>query len=218
MKTKKRKISGYTLIIVFFCIIFLASAGMFGKGSIERYIAQSRFEDLASEVLVDAESNDTIHKRDIVRLKEMNPDCTGWIFIEGTDVDYPVMHTPDYPQKYLYKGFDGKYSEPGTPFLDYECNLESGNIIIYGHNMNNGKMFSDICNYLDDSFFAEHEIIEFETVEGCFEYRVSEVRHVHQTDDWYANLEPEDGREYLTLSTCYGRNDERLIVIAEKIK
>jgi sortase B len=52
---------------------------------------------------------------------EQNSECIGWIYIEGTAVNYPVMHTPSDPQKYLRMNFEKKYSVSGIPFLDYRC-------------------------------------------------------------------------------------------------
>ncbi len=87
------------------------------------------------------------HKRNIPALTEENPDCVGWLSIDGTAVDYPVMHTPDEPQRYLRLDFYGSYSASGVPFLDGRCSLGSSNRIIYGHNMKNGTMFSSLKGY-----------------------------------------------------------------------
>ncbi len=54
--------------------------------------------------------------------------------------NYPVMHTPRNPQKYLRMNFYGEYSQSGVPFLDYRCSLDSGNLLICGHNMKNGRL------------------------------------------------------------------------------
>lgn len=69
---------------------------------------------------------------------EQNPDLFGWICIENTVLDYPVMHTPDDPEKYLRLSFEGETSTAGTPFMDAKCEIDSDNYIIYGHNMKNG--------------------------------------------------------------------------------
>lgn len=69
---------------------------------------------------------------------EQNPDLFGWICIENTVLDYPVMHTPDDPEKYLRLSFEGEISTAGTPFMDAKCEIDSDNYIIYGHNMKNG--------------------------------------------------------------------------------
>ena len=207
---QKRKMSFY-IVIAILCIVFAVSVFMFGKELWQRQQEQAEFEKLAAFV------NTSEHKRDISGLQMQNPDCVGWVYIADSTINYPVMHTPWQPEKYLNLNFEGQYSYSGVPFLDYGCSLESNNLIIYGHNMKNGTMFSDLRKYLDEEFRSSHLTIEFETAEGCSYYTVTDVRNVHNTDDWYANLKPKDGKEYLTLSTCYGATkSDRLIVIAEK--
>ena len=84
--------------------------------------------------------------RNLDPLFEKNAECIGWLCIEGTNINYPVMHTPSNPQKYLRKNFEGEYSQSGVPFLDARCSVNCGTAIIYGHNMKNGTQFSDLKN------------------------------------------------------------------------
>ncbi len=184
-----------------------------------------------------------IFKRNLTPLIEKNSDCIGWICIPETTVDYPVMHTPDWPQKYLRKNFDGAYSRAGVPFLQANANLQSDNLIIYGHNMNNGTMFSDIVNYRDAEYCKAHPLIELETEQGCKYYRVFAVVRMKTTDPWYdfltartsqeydaaietlktkalfeTDITPQYGQQLITLSTCYGSSDEdRLVVVAAEV-
>lgn len=121
----------------------------------------------------------------ISELISMNSECFGWISIAGTNINYPVMHTPSNPQKYLNKNFYGEYSYSGTPFFDARCSADSTNLIIYGHHMNNGTMFADLCNYTDYSYFTEHPTVVLETKNGAFSYSVFSVMKVKSDDDWY---------------------------------
>lgn len=176
----------------------------------------------------------------ISELISMNSECFGWINISGTNINYPVMHTPSNPQKYLNKNFYGEYSFSGTPFMDSRCSADSTNLVIYGHHMNNGTMFADICNYTDYSYFTEHPIVVLETKDGAFAYSVFSVMKVKSDDDWYrfttvgteksynsrieyakeksiydTGITPVYGQQILTLSTCYGYNqDDRILVLA----
>lgn len=109
--------------------------------------------------------------RDLSKLFALNDECIGWISISGTAVDYPIMHTPNVPQKYLRMNFYGGYSQSGVPFLDGRSCADSDNLIIYGHNMKNGTMFSNLRYYTDKTFCAEHPIIELETADGIKFYR-----------------------------------------------
>lgn len=173
-------------------------------------------------------------------LLSMNSESFGWISIAGTNINYPVMHTPSNPQKYLNKNFYGEYSYSGTPFLDARCSADSTNLIIYGHHMNNGTMFADLCNYNDYSYFTEHPTVVLETKGGAFAYSVFSAMKVKSDDDWYkftsvgmeksynsrieyakeksiydTDIAPVYGHQILTLSTCYGYNqDDRILVLA----
>lgn len=103
---------------------------------------------------------------------EQNPDLFGWICIEDTVLDYPVMHTPDDPEKYLHLSFAGESSTAGTPFMDAKCGIDSDNYIIYGHNKKDGTMFREILQYADKSYWQEHPVIRFDTLYEQGEYEV----------------------------------------------
>lgn len=191
----------------------------------------------------DKEEESQEQHRDLSELFAMNEDFVGWLCIPETDINYPVMHTPDDPEKYLRRNFQGEYSESGVPFLDFRCSLDSGNLIIYGHNMMNGTMFAELQGYVQEDFCKAHPIVEFQTTDGCAEYRVFAVAWVKSNDDWYetVNLDsaedfnstvekitdkalfqvgssPEFGTQILTLSTCYdSAHNGRLLVLAAKI-
>ncbi|MEG0376967.1 MAG: class B sortase, partial [Eubacterium sp.] len=99
-------------------------------------------------------------------LREINPDIVGWLSIEGTNIDTPVVQTTDN-DKYLYTAFDGSSDERGTPFLDkdYTFDGQSRNSVIYGHSTMRSRvhvMFDDLLVYVDDpSFINEHKIIKY---------------------------------------------------------
>ena len=176
----------------------------------------------------------------ISELTSMNSDCFGWISIAGTNINYPVMHTPDNPQKYLNRNFYCEYSISGEPFLDGRCTSTSTNLIIYGHHMNNGTMFADLCNYTSSSYRDEHKAVVLETKDGVSAYTVFAVLKVKSDDEWYrftsaltekrynslveyakeksiyeTGITPKYGQQILTLSTCYGNNqDDRILVLA----
>ena len=170
----------------------------------------------------------------------MNGDCIGWLSIEGTAVDYPVMHTPAYPQKYLRLNFYGQHSSSGVPFMDHRCDLSDDNIIIYGHNMRKGTMFAPLKNYLNREYAYSHPTIILETADGVHEFRFFAAAVVDEGDAWYGfiSAESEDafdkavqrifhraittygtmpscGGRILTLSTCHSSgSNSRLIVLA----
>ena len=105
---------------------------------------------------------------------EQNPDFAGWLKIEGTVIDYPVMYTPEDEEKYLYASFEGWFDVNGTLFIGDQCTLdpESDNLVIYGHNMISGAMFGGLFQYEREDYWKEHPIIEFSTL---YEHRKYEV-------------------------------------------
>lgn len=107
-------------------------------------------------------------------LYQENPDMGGWIRIDGTVIDYPVMFTPDEPEKYLHLSFEGEHSNRGVPFIGEGCTIapRSRNIVVYGHHMKNGSMFAAIVNYKDIDFWSEHPTIYFSTLYEEGEYEV----------------------------------------------
>ena len=214
------------LALIFFCLLLSAAAVLAGV-NIYSELRQQREEkeDFAAvsqiaEPAVTAtqtESEPTEQpaaERNIQALIAENADCIGWICIDGTNISYPVMHTPSDPQKYLRRNFYGKYSQSGVPFLDGRCNLQNTNLIIYGHNMRNGTMFSNLKKYVDRDFLNAHRTVKFETADGIRYFTVTKVLRTDITDAWYDRITADDGR-HLILSTCYGSGkDGRLLIIA----
>lgn len=223
---KKSKISLIILIFLLSAVIVLCGFNIYSELS-ARNCEKQNFDEIVSLVTVDenydsksedqpsAESQ-TEKKRNLKALFNQNSDCIGWIYIPGTAVNYPLMHTPSNPQKYLRRDFYGNYSQSGVPFLDSRCNLTDTNLIIYGHNMRNGTMFSELKNYVNTDFRKAHPIIEFETANGIYKFNVIDVKITDTTDEKYNEIYSSDGR-FLTLSTCYGnRKSGRILVTAKE--
>lgn len=132
------------------------------------------------ELIPMPEAASTSH--DIQALQEENPECVAWISIEGTDIDYPVMWSPDDPDYYLDHSFDKTSNRHGVPFLDSRCNIDTAdNLIIYGHHFVEGEMFSTLHKYASYSYYEEHPIITLETAEGASQYRIAAVLRVSGT-------------------------------------
>ena len=216
-------------VLIFFCLLLSAAAVLAGVNIYsELKERQKEKEDFAAvsqiaEPTVTAEQTESEQaepteepaaERNIPALIAANTDCIGWLSIDGTNISYPVMYTPHDPQKYLRRNFYGKYSQSGVPFLDGRCDLQSTNLIIYGHNMRNGTMFSDLKKYVNRDFLNAHRTVKFETADGVQTFTVAEVLKTNTSDAWYDRIAAEDGRQ-LILSTCYGSdNNGRLLIIA----
>lgn len=179
-------------------------------------------------------------------LFEQNPDMIGWIAIEDTIINYPVMQTPDNPNFYLKHNFEKAYSDYGVPYVSANCTINppSDNITIFGHHMNSGKMFCALENYKSETFYHEHSIIRFDTRAGFGEYKILIVFKVNPADFEYpqfstaenetefdeyvrrckalsfydTGVTAEYGDKLITLSTCeYSGQNNRLVVVAKKI-
>ena len=105
-------------------------------------------------------------------LYEQNNDLFGWLRINDTPINYPVMHTPDEPQYYLRRAFDKSDAQSGTPFLDGDCFEGCGNYILYGHHMKNETMFGTLPKYADKEYWEQHKTICFDTLYEHGEYEV----------------------------------------------
>ena len=109
-------------------------------------------------------------------LYEKNPDLIGWLRIDGTDIDLPVVQTPGDNEYYLRRGFDRFYAVGGTLFLDERCSVSAdaptANWLIYGHNMLDGSMFRSLMKYQDETYWQAHPTIQFDTLYEEGEYEV----------------------------------------------
>lgn len=179
-------------------------------------------------------------------LFEQNQDFIGWISIDGTNINYPVMQTPTNPDYYLKHAFDKSWSDYGVPYIEESCIMGiSNNIVIYGHHMKNGSMFADLCNYTDEDFWREHPLIHFDTLSSFGEYEIVAVfrfntnketfkynecvtmneeefnefmQEVHAREMYDTGIDAEYSDQLLTLSTCeYFYKNGRFVVVAKKV-
>lgn len=106
-----------------------------------------------------------------------NEDMTAWLQIPGTDIDYPVMWTPEDEEYYLYRDFDGSDNNNGSLILDTDSSIDplTTNLIIHGHNMKSGAMFGRLTDYEQDAFCREHKDIILYTEECRRNYEVIAV-------------------------------------------
>ena len=165
-------------------------------------------------------------------LLEINPDYTGWLVINGTNISYPVVRGSDNV-KYLDTSFRGEKNSLGAIFMDYRLTNDSQHIIIYGHNSGdtdgNFFMFGSLCSFLDEQFREEHPEIILVDNNIAYGYEIFSVRETDVFDPAYQvdfsefgtfenflikNGAPSDATKIITLSTCIGdgSNDLRLVV------
>lgn len=187
----KKKERNRKLIVVLCSIIAL---GCFGYYGIYYYTAdktQSDYNDLAdlkgSKSLSSGAPGVTIHYTDEeeIELKVLeeyetlynkNRRLIGWLKIEDTNIDYPVLQTTDNIY-YLDHNFEQEYDKNGSLFLDAACDIvhRNTNLIIYGHHMRSGKMFGNLNKYSSESYYKEHPYIQFDTIYEKGTYQVMYV-------------------------------------------
>lgn len=176
---------------------------------------------------------------DFEALLAINPDVVAWIYIDGTNINYPVVQGEDNSY-YLNRLLDGTYNGAGTIFLDYrnESDLSDRNSIFYGHHMQNGTMFQQITKYREQSFYDEHPVCLIMTPNGNYklEFFAGYVIDLNSqawkmefaSDEEYAqwleeamarstftgNVRPAAQDRVVTLSTCtYEYNDARFVLV-----
>ena len=194
----------YILAIVLLLLVFGVSAFMVGsyilegKEQKEKYDSLSALKDSAKEnatqpaetVPAETDPEGTFGEAEIRdengmlveygEIYALNKDVVGWIRMDGTEMDYPVMQTPDRPNFYLYKDFDGKQSARGSIYIREECDMNepSDNITIYGHNMRDGSMFECLNDYVNKEAWDNNPLIFFDTL---YEYHVYKIFAVFKT-------------------------------------
>lgn len=169
----------------------------------------------AAETTVPVETEPTILP-ELADIYAGNPDLAGWVTIEGTVLDYPVMYTPDDGEKYLYKNINGNFDANGLPFIEDGCSMdpESDNIIIYGHNMKSGKMFASLMNYAKKEYWEEHPTILFSTLYENREYEIVAAfydRVYYKYEDcfkFYQFIDAEDEAHYEEAISYFKENAE----------
>lgn len=115
--------------------------------------------------------------KEYAQLYLMNNHLVGWMELEGTKLNYPVMQTPDSTDYYLHKGFDRSYSAHGCLYAREECDVgaPSDNITVYGHNMKDGSMFAPLFKYENKRFWEQNPYITFDSLTEHRTYQVMAV-------------------------------------------
>ncbi len=136
-------------------------------------------------------------------LYSKNKKLIGWLKIDDTNIDYPVMQTENN-EYYLDHNFNQEYDKNGSLFLDCDCNVypRSTNMIIYGHHMKSGSMFGNLQQYAKESYGKKHSVIEFDTIYEKATYQVMYVfrSQVYNEDDvvfkYYQFIEANSEEEF----------------------
>lgn len=225
--SKKTKDIIYWSIVVALIVIILVSVGMIVYKLATDAHEQQLYEDLASNVHAQEHSRPSIPAGPTTtpdpdqpddptpdkpkpiqdRFKDtyaINNDMVGWIQIEGTTIDYPVVQSKYQDDYYLRRNFYKASATCGTIYAREECNVDpaSDNVVLYGHNMRNGTMFHDLINYKDIEYWKTHRYIYFDTLTEDHTYEVFAV--------FVTTADPDEGFRYhlytnLSTETVYNR-------------
>ena len=168
-KSAKSKI--LTVLFIILAAVFVFSTYQLIEYKITGDREQAVFDNLAEELAAYPVQESNPQER-FQALYAQNNDFFGWLQIEGTVIDYPVMYTPNDSQYYLHRSFDKKKSSSGTLFMDAECPPDGNYYLIYGHHMRNGSMFGALPKYAKKAYWEEHPVITFDTPSEHREYRI----------------------------------------------
>ena len=177
-------------------------------------------------------TNNNEYEVDFEKLKQINPDIVGFLKVDGTNIEHLVVQT-DNNDYYLYHNIEKKKNSSGWIFTDYRNKLDGTdkNIIIYGHNMRNGSMFSNLKNSITEEWEknSKNHYITFITENENSIYEIISVKQV-KSDEIYdlndsniilknnENITYKDSERFLTLYTCADNTKYRVIIYAKRIE
>lgn len=192
----------YTLLILILLGIFCYSAWQVGSYLLDAREQKEKYDQLAAMVEQVQATADTIPATEGTEpslpevpeateaplsilpeyeaLVELNSDTVGWLKIDGTYINYPVMQSPMEPEYYLHRNFYFEHSERGCIFAKEECDVvtPSDNVTLYGHNMKDGSMFATLSNYTSQSYWQSHDTVIFDSL---YEHRTYKIFAVFKT-------------------------------------
>lgn len=176
VNNKKRK------IIILLGIVLLCSIIIIILINLDSYIDnQKQIEisnvldtiDIPSENITESQTERMLQ---VIELQKENSELIGWLEIEGTNIKYPICQT-DNNSYYLSHTYKKETVSGGTPFLDkdYDFDIPSSNLLIYGHRNTKGLIFEDLIKYKEESFYKEHKEIRFTTATEDATYEIIAV-------------------------------------------
>ena len=164
------------------------------------------FEDISADNNeednpVDDKSKEIAMLASFEKLKRVNPDVRGFIKIEGTVINYPIVQSSDN-EYYLKYNFYNKYSSYGTLFFDYRNKIDKTdkNLIIHGHQMRDGQMFGTLEKYKNLDYYKEHPVFRLDTVAEPGQYKIISA--------FYASTLPKHAPNFYYLYTDFSSDDE----------
>lgn len=229
---KEKKKMG--IISIFFLIVFIGIFLYTSSNLVVWYKSNKELEknekDIFNKVVTTSEENPEKIEIDFKKLQEINSDVKGWITVENTNINYPILQTNNN-EYYLKHDINKKYSSCGSIFLDCDsdASFTKKNTVIYGHNLLNGKMFAELTNILDGKLgnninikiYLPEEEKEYEVFSVYMGEPSLEMKQNSSYEDILdkSNLKfeyKEENKEnnIITLITCNSNSEKRIVVTA----
>ncbi len=149
------------IAIIVFMIILVISLYLFIRDFVEYKESNDAIIELSENVIIE-KSDEEKMVIDWKKLESINKDIIGWIKIDNTKINYPILKDDD-TLKYLKHSYDGKYNNNGSIFTLNSNPFNDNVTIIYGHNMKSGIMFSELAKYMNEEFLTEHSSFKIYT-------------------------------------------------------
>lgn len=152
------------MLVIFICIAMLLISSYIVIRELKEFKeSNSSTLELIEEVITE-DTNSKETTIDWNKLKDINDDIIGWIKINDTNIDYPILKD-NTELKYLNHSYNGKYNKNGSIFTLNRKPFNDRITIIYGHNMKSNIMFSELDKYMNKDFFDKHKYFEIYTEE-----------------------------------------------------
>lgn len=183
--------------------LFLAGVLCMGRAHEERRPyeeAAGSYMTLQKMVVSHDTENPLARTIDFYALRKINPDIAAWIYVPGTNIDYPVL-IGQTDEQYLDHNFEGKKSAPGAvfAFADTARDFQDAHLCLFGHNMRAPQMFGELKRYKKEAFAREHQKLYCYTPEGVKEYRLFSVYECEKTDIVFEHKMQENSGEFFRL-------------------
>lgn len=187
---KSKKGGPWRVVFWIALIVLVASLAVLGALLFSYWQGQNAYDKIADQAFEAPQDVEGAALEDLQvdwdALRAVNPDVVGWIYIPGTIVNYPIVHTDD-DERYLTYDFNGEQgwgATFGTIFLQAANagDFSDPNNIIYGHHLNNGSMFACLADMLDDAGFNAHRSVYLLTPQGNYKLRTFSMVHCAADD------------------------------------
>lgn len=188
-------------------ILFVISSYYLIKDFIEYKSSRTFNDELIDDVFIESNTEKDNKEKETIdwnKLLEINEDIIGWIKIENTNINYPILQDNDN-LKYLKHSYNGSYNSNGSIFTLNNEPFNDNITTIYGHNMKNGIMFSELSKYMNKIFLDEHSTITIYTKEENYKATIFSCYSigVHQEENNIKLLDFENEIEYYKKASKY---------------